>query len=102
MGLGSLVLLDTTIQAFESALQRVVAALPFPSPLSPMVKISVLSLLHLCFACRVAGYGNLTPIWEAVARGKGRTEGLDTLNQDLTRVLLSCHWVFEGRAHFSA
>ena len=42
------------------------------------------------------------PIWEAVARGKGRTEGFDTLNQALVRGLLSFFRVFEVMEHFSA
>ena len=46
--------------------------------------------------------GNLPTIWEAVARGKGRIEGLATLNQDPMRGLPSCCHIFGGRAHFSA
>ena len=46
--------------------------------------------------------GDLPTIFEAVARGKGRMEGLATLNQDLMRGLSSCLQVFGGRAYFSA
>ena len=54
------------------------------------------------FACGVAGYNYLPPLWEAVALGRGKTEGLATLNQALMRGLPSCRQVFGGRAHFSA
>ena len=40
-------------------------------------------MLNLWFACRVVRDGDLAPIWEDVARSKGRMEGLDTLNHDL-------------------
>ena len=65
-------------------------------------RVSTLSLPHLRFTCRVEGYGDLSPIWEVVARGKGRTEGLETLNQNLMRGVPYRHWVFGGRAHFIA
>ena len=37
-----------------------------------------------------------------IAWGKGRMEGIATLNQALMRDLPSCSRVFGGRAHFSA
>ena len=61
-----------------------------------------LSVLHLRFACGVAGDNDLPPLWEAVALGRGKTEGLANLNQALMRGLPSCRRVFGGRAHFSA
>ena len=76
--------------------------MPSPAPSVPTGKIVTLSLLHPPFACGVAVDGDLPPIWEAVAWGKGRMEGLATPNQDLTRGLPSCLRVFGGRAHFSA
>ena len=42
------------------------------------------------FAFRVAGDGDLYPIWEAVAREKVTMEGLVTLNQNIMRGLPSC------------
>ena len=45
---------------------------------------------------------DLSPIWEAVAWGRGNMEGLAILNQVLMRGLPSCRRVFGGRAHFSA
>ena len=100
-------LLDTTLQAFEATLQGVVTAgvvlsLSYPSPAAPVGKIAHLSLLHLRFACGVAGDSYLLPIRDAVAQGKGKTEGMFTLNQALMRGMPSCQRVFGGRAHFSA
>ena len=42
------------------------------------------------------------PFGTRFAGGKGRTEGISTLNQALARGLPSCCQVFGGRAHFSA
>ena len=46
--------------------------------------------------------GYVPPIWDAVAWGKGRMEGIVTLNQALMRVLPFCCRVFGGRAHFNS
>ena len=78
------------------------AAVIYPTLSGPAGKVATPSLLHLRIACGVEVDGNLPPIWEAVARGKGRMEGLDTLNQALIRGLTSCCRIFGGRAHFSA
>ena len=106
-GLAALGLSDSSLHAFLAALQGVVAAgvsaaLPYPVTSIPMGKFATLSLLHLRFACGVEVDGDLPPIWETVAQGKERMEGLATLNQDLMRCLSSCSRVFGGRAHFSA
>ena len=63
--------------------------MPPPYPSDPTVKFATFSLLHLRFACGMAVDEDLPPIWEAVARGKGRVEGIATLNQDLMKGLLS-------------
>ena len=94
------------LHAFAEALQGVVAAgvslaVPSPGPSAPTGKVTTMSLLHLRFACGVAVYGDLPPIWEAVTRGKGRVEGLAKLNQDLMQGLPYCLRVFRRRAHFS-
>ena len=68
----------------------VVAALPSPYPDAPAGKFSMILPLQLRFACKVEGDGDLHPIWEAVARGKGKTEEIATLNQSLKRGLTSC------------
>ena len=107
MGLAVVGLLGATLQAFAAALQGVATAgvvsdLPFTSPAAPGGKVACLSLLHLRFACGVTVDNELTPIWEAVAQGQGKTEGLDTLTQVLMRGLPYCRRVFGGRAHFSA
>ena len=86
--LASLGLSESALHAFTAALQGVVAAGVSTEVTSlvlsaPTGKIETLSLLHLRFTCRVAVDGYLSPIWEAVARGKGRMEGLATLNQAL-------------------
>ena len=47
----------------------IVLALPSPYPATLGVKVACLYLLHLRFACGVAGNSDLTPIWEAVAQG---------------------------------
>ena len=57
-----------------------VAVLLSPSPVEPSGMILELSLLHLYFACGVAGDADLSHIWEEVAHVKGWTEGLTTLN----------------------
>ena len=44
----------------------------------------------------------LPPIWEAVAQGRGKTEGLAPLKQAQMRGLLYFRRLFGGRAHFSA
>ena len=90
---------DSALHTFVASLQGVVAsgvsaAVPSPVPFAPTGKVATLSLLHLHFTCRVAVDGGLPPIWEAVDQGKGRMEGLATLNQDLTRGLSSCLRVF--------
>ena len=77
------------------------AAFPSPSLYAPTGKLVTLSLLHLHFLYGVAGDGYLPPILEAVARGRGRMEGLATFNQALMRVLTSCCRVFGGKDHFS-
>ena len=61
-----------------------------------------MSLLHLRFVCGVAADVDLPPIWEPVARGRGKMDRLATLNQALMRGLSSCRQIFGGRAHFSA
>ena len=88
MGLAALGLPDATLQAFTAALQGVVtagvvSALLSPSPAAPGGKMARLSLLHLRFAYGVAGDSDLPPLWEVVALGRGKTEGLATLNQAL-------------------
>ena len=80
----------------------VAAALPSPAPSGPTGKVATLSLLHLRFVCRVAADVDLPPIWELVARGRGKMDGLATLNQALMRGLPSCCRIFGGSAHFSA
>ena len=107
IGLDALGLSDATLQAFTAAMQGVVtagvvSALPSPSPAAPGGKVARLSLLHLRFACRVAGDDGIPPLLEAVALGQGKTEGLAILNQALMRGLTSCRRVFGRRAHFSA
>ena len=106
-GLETLGLSDSALHTFAAALQGVVAAgisaaVPSPSLSAPTGKVATLSLLHLRFSYGVAVDGELPPIWEAVARGKGRLEGLFTLNRALVRGLPSCFQLFGGRAHFSA
>ena len=101
MGLAALGLSDATLQALAAAMQSVVmagvvSALPSPSPAALGAKVSRLSLLHLRFACGVAGDDDLPPLWEAVALEWGKTEGLATLNQALMRGLPSCRRVFGG------
>ena len=48
-----------------------------------MGKVATLSLLHLHFSCGVAVDVDIPPIWDSVARGIGKMEGLSTLNQAL-------------------
>ena len=45
---------------------------------------------------------DLPTIWESVARGRGKMDGLAALNQALMRGLPSCCRIFGGSAHFSA
>ena len=85
MGLAALGLSDATLQAFAASLQGVVMAgvvlaLPSPSPAAPGGKVACLSLLHLSFACGLAGDSNMPPIWEAVAQGRVKTEEMATIN----------------------
>ena len=75
--------------------------MPSPAPSGPMGKVVTLSLLHLRFTCGVAVDLDLPPIWELVAWGRGKVEGLATLNQALMPGLPSCCRIFGGRAHFS-
>ena len=105
-GLAALGTNDAAVYAFAATLQGVVAtgmgaSLPSPPPLALAGRVTAHSLLHLRVACGGAGYGGLPPIWEKVARIKGCTKGLSTLNQVLRRCLLSCWKVFGGRAQFS-
>ena len=80
----------------------VVAEIPSPPPAAPAEKDAMLLLMHIFFACVEERDGDLPPIWEAVVKGNGKTEGLATLNQALMRGLPACCRVFGGRAHFSA
>ena len=94
------------MHAIAVALQGVVAngvavALPSPAPSGPTGKVATLSLLHLRFVYGVAMDVDLPPIWESVARGRGKMDGLATLNQALMRGLPSCRQLFGGRANFS-
>ena len=106
-GLAALGLSESALHAFAASLQGVVAAgvsasVPSPALSAPMVKVVTLSLLQLRFTCGVEVDGDLPLIWESVARGNGRMEGISTLNQALVMGLPSCRWVFGGRAYFSA
>ena len=92
MGLAALDLSYSSLHAFAVALEGVVAAgvsvtLPSPAPCVLTGMVATLSLLHLRFACRVAVYVDLPPIWEAVVWVRGKMEGLVTLNQALMRGL---------------
>ena len=107
MGLAALGLSESTIHAFAAALQGVgtagvSAAVPYPAPSAPTGKVVKLSLQHLRFACDVEVDGDLLPIWEAVAQGKGIMEVIATLNHSLMKGLTSCRRFVVGRAHFSA
>ena len=106
-GLATIGLSDSALHAFAADLQGVVAdgvsaEVPSPAPSGPTGKVATLCLLHLQFACGVAVDRELPPIWEAVARRKGRIEGIATLNQALMKGLTSCRLVFGGRTHLSA
>ena len=99
MGLLDLRLSDPALHAFAAALQGVVvagvsAALPSPDPSGPMGKVVTLSPLHLRFACGVAVDVDLLHIWEAVAQGRGKMEGLVTLHHALMMGLSSCRRIF--------
>ena len=103
---GIMSLSDADIHDFTSALQGVVmewveAALPSSSLAAPVGRVVTLLILHLRFACGVAGDGDMPPIWEAVDRRKCSTEGLATLNQTFMRGLRYCCRVFQGREHLS-
>ena len=72
------------LHAFAEALKGmvvsgVIAAVPSPYLSDPTKKVMTLSLLYLCFACKVEVDGDLPPIWEDVDLGKGSMEGLSTL-----------------------
>ena len=103
-GLGDLGLLDATFHAFTTALQGVVMAgvivAPPSSPDAPAGRVRKILLRHPRFACGMAGDGYLTPIWEAILRGKISMEGLATLNHTLMKGIPSCCQVFGGRTHF--
>ena len=106
-GLASLEISDAAVHAFAAALQGVVVAgvetdLPSPFPTAPARRIAALFLLNLHFECRMAGYGGLLSIWGEVARVKGHTKGLATLNQVLLWGILSCRRFFGRRSQFSA
>ena len=106
-GLAALGMSDSALNAFAAALQGVSAdgvstELPSPDPSGLVGKVSTMLLLHLHLACRVAVDGDIPIIWEAVAQGKGRMEGIYTLNQALMLGLSYCCRVFKWRAHFSA
>ena len=75
-GLAALGLSDSALYSFPASLQVMVATAVSAAVLSsalssPTGKVATLSLLHLRFACGMAVYGDLPPIWEAVAWGKG-------------------------------
>ena len=76
--------------------------MPSSAPSGTTGKVAKLSLLHLRFACGVAVEVELHPIWESVVRGRGKMEGLATLNQALMRGLSYCCRIFGWRAYFSA
>ena len=83
---------NAAIHTCSSALQRVVtteelAVNPSPSQSTPEERVITLTLLHLRFAYRVTGYGDLPPKWEAVVREKVNIKGLATLNQNVMRGL---------------
>ena len=85
-GLGALGISDSALHAIAVAMQGVVAngvaaALPSPVPSGTTGKVATLSLLHLRFLCGVAADVDLPPIWESVARGRGKMDGLATLNR---------------------
>ena len=44
----------------------------------------------------------MDPIWEEVAKAKGRAEGMATPNQELLWGITSYRRVFRGRSNFSA
>ena len=72
MDLATLSLSDSALHTFTSSLQGVVAdgvstLLPSPSPSAPTGKVEMFFLLHLRFGCGLEMYGELPPIWEAVA-----------------------------------
>ena len=99
VGLGDISLFDTTVHSFADALQGVVAVgvVEYPPYLAaPERRVATILILHLRFDFGVAGNGDMSPIREEVLRGKGRTEGLETINQTVMRRLTFCCWVFGG------
>ena len=97
---------NADVHAFTSALKGVVmegveAALPSSSSAAPVGRVMKLLLLHLRFACGVAGDRDIPTIWEAVDRRKASTEGLATLNKKFMRGLPYCCRVFGGREYLS-
>ena len=72
MGIGALVLFSSSVYTFIAGMHRVVAAkvvaaLPSSSTATQAGIFETLLLLHLRFACGVAGEGGMPPIWESVA-----------------------------------
>ena len=51
----------------------VVSDLPFPAPANAVVKVAHIYLMHLRFACGVAGDIDLLIIWDAFSQEKGET-----------------------------
>ena len=91
-GLATLGIYYYALYTFAEALQGVVAsgvcaAVPSCSLYTPLVKVATLSLLQIRFACRLDVYWDLPTIWEEVAQGNVRTEGLAILNQVLMQEL---------------
>ena len=75
--LEALGLSNSALQDFAEALQFVVApgvsaAVPFPTPSCPMVKVKTLSLLNLGSSYGESVDGEIPPIWYVVAKSKGR------------------------------
>ena len=98
---------DAVVQAFTAKLQGVAAEgvgsyLPSPSTATLIGRVADLSLLHLRFNFGVVGGGYLAPIWEDLARAKGRTEGIYNLNQVLLMRIPLCWRVFEEMVHLRA
>ena len=72
MVLGDLGLSDDAFHALAAVLQGVVAVVvtsefPYPSSDAPEGRVVNLLFLQLRLTCGVAGYGDLHPIWEALA-----------------------------------
>ena len=84
--------MDATVRAFADVMKGVVTTgvgsyLPYPSSATPAGIVMDVFLLHLQFACGVVGDGDMSSIWEDVARPKGRKEGNSTLNKALMQGL---------------